>query len=314
VGDFLAATGKVHEALEHRRVSLALMEKLAASAPSDPAVQRQLGVVCQKLGNTLGNPNAPNVGDFAGALPYLERAAAVFGAAAAAHPSNVMFPRNLAVVHSNLADVLLALQRPQDALASMGESIAAFERLAAADPANAAAQNDLAIGHSKLAEMLDANGRTREALSGYEMALSIHRGLVASDSANEAFKAQLASDHNRLATAQAKIGDRAQSLSNHDRAVAISEALSAANPEDVELRVALALAHSGRADAYSLFARRTPSPPTRRSDLQAAERGYQYAVDILAALNAKGAIQGTDVQTLEASRAELAKIRAELGE
>jgi hypothetical protein len=46
--------------------------------------------------------------------------------------------------------------------------------------------------------------------------------------------------------------------------------------------------------------------------LQAAERGYQHAVDILTALHARGAIQGTDVQLLETSRAELARIRTEL--
>ena len=40
---------------------------VAAAAPDDVANIRQLGVAYQKLGNTLGNPNAPNIGDHAGA-------------------------------------------------------------------------------------------------------------------------------------------------------------------------------------------------------------------------------------------------------
>ena len=73
VGDMLAATGNVTAALEHRRTALAIMESVAAAAPDDVANIRQLGVAYQKLGNTLGNPNAPNVGDTAGALAALER-------------------------------------------------------------------------------------------------------------------------------------------------------------------------------------------------------------------------------------------------
>ena len=311
VGDFLAATGDVNAALEHRRRSLALMDGLAAGAPDDPATQRQLGVAYQKLGNTLGNPNAPNVGDFAGALSALERSAAIFRQAAANHPSNATFPRNLAVVHSNTADVLLALDRPKEALESTRQALAAFEALVAADPANAAARNDAAIGHSKLAEMLDANGRTAEARAHYQQGLDIHQSLAALDPANENLKAQLASDYNRLATAQAKLGERVHSLANHDRAVTISESLSSTNAGDVELQVAVALAHMGRADAYLVFARR-PRATGRGGDLAAAEAGYVKAVELLTALHEKKAIEGTDVQTLETARAELAKIRQEL--
>ena len=55
-----------------------MMETVAAIAPDDVATIRQLGVAYSKLGNQLGNPNYPNVGDPAGALVELERSAAVF--------------------------------------------------------------------------------------------------------------------------------------------------------------------------------------------------------------------------------------------
>ena len=63
VGDLLSATGDTTGALDHRRKALAVMETVAAIAPDDVATIRQLGVAYSKLGNQLGNPNYPNVGD-----------------------------------------------------------------------------------------------------------------------------------------------------------------------------------------------------------------------------------------------------------
>ena len=134
VGDLLSATGNLTESLAHRRTALAIMQEVAATAPDDPANQRQLGIAFQKLGTILGNPNAPNLGDFAGALNQMNQSAAIFRRAVAAHPDNASLRRNLAVVQSNTSDVLLALKRPDEALAQLKESLAGFEALATADP------------------------------------------------------------------------------------------------------------------------------------------------------------------------------------
>jgi non-specific serine/threonine protein kinase/serine/threonine-protein kinase len=297
VGDLLSASGDTAGALEHFRLSLAMVEPLAAAAPNDPANLRQLATAHQKLANALGNPNYPNVGDPAGALEHLQRSARVLRDATLAQPTNALFRRLLAVVNSNTADVLQALKRPADAVASQRLAHAEFLALSAADPANAAASNDVAISQSKIAEMLDASGRPREAVKEYERALAIHQSLTAADPRNESLKLEVASDHNRLATVQAKLGDRA-SIGNHDRAVAATRALSASNRSNVELRVALALALTGRGDAHAIF-----------SDLAAAERDYVEAIEVLSTLQQEGAIQGTDVETLEAARKELAAIR-----
>jgi non-specific serine/threonine protein kinase/serine/threonine-protein kinase len=311
VGDLLSATGDTPEALEHRRLALAIMQTLAGTAPDDLANIRQLGVAYQKLGNTLGNPNYPNVGDLPGALENLEKAHAIFSSATKAHPSNAMVRRNLAVINSNTADVLSAMNRSGDALARQREAEAAFKALADADPSNVAARNDVAISLSKIAEMLDATGRSREAIVEYQRALEIHQSLAAADPENDTAALEVASDHNRLATAQAKLGMRAVSLANHDRAVAMSQALRSANPKNVELTVAVALARLGRGDAYAAFGRNAGGA-ARLTDLQRAERDYLDGIELLARLQQEKAIDGTDVKTLENARAELARIRADL--
>ncbi|HXW08654.1 MAG TPA: serine/threonine-protein kinase [Vicinamibacterales bacterium] len=311
VGDLLSATGDTQGALEHRRRALGLMETLTASDPDDVSNLRQLGVAYQKLGNSLGNPNYPNVGDFPGALLQLERAADVYRRAVAVHPSNAMFRRNAAVVDSNLADVLLALKRPDEALAKQRQALAAFESLAAADPTNVAAGNDVAISLSKIAEMLDGRGRPAQAVAVYERALGIHQRMFAADPRNESLKLEVASDYNRLATSQTKLERRADALANHTRAVEISREVLAANTENVELTVAVALALAGRGDAYFHFARHPPSRATRQADLASAERDYAEAVDRLEGLARRKVIDGTDLQTLSEAKASLAKIRSE---
>jgi non-specific serine/threonine protein kinase/serine/threonine-protein kinase len=309
VGDLLSATGDTRGALEQRRLALGLMETLAASDPDDPSNLRQLGVAYQKLGNSLGNPNYPNVGDTAGALVQLERAADVYRRATTLHRANAMFRRNAAVIDSNIADVLLALGRSDEALARQRRALTAFEALAAADPTNEAANNDVAISRSKIGEMLDAGGQSAEAVAEYRHALAIHQRMAKGDPGNDSLRLELASDYNRLATAQAKLGDREVSLANHTRAVEIARELLAANPANVELKVAVALALAGRADAAEGFARRGLD---RDTGLARAERDYAEAVELLEALAKIHAIEGTDLQTLEQTRQSLAQVRKRL--
>ncbi len=183
-----------------------------------------------------------------------------------------------------MSDVLLALNRRDEALAAQQDALATFQALAAADPTNATGRNDIAISESKIGEILDGGGRSSEAVKSYERALSIHQALAASDPGNDSMTLEVASDQNRLATAQAKLGAREASLANHTSAVAATRALREANAGNVELTVALALALGGRADARLTFARKQPFPPTRAEDLAAAERDYTESVALLTAL------------------------------
>jgi tetratricopeptide (TPR) repeat protein len=288
------------------------MESVAASAPDDIANLRQLAIVYQKLGNSLGNPNYPNVGDPAGGFEQLEKSTAVLERANRLFPNNAMFQKNLAVINSNSADVLLALKRNDEALARQQRALDAFEALAAADPTNVVAKNDLAISVYKIAEMEDGRGRGAEAVRHYQRALSIHQSLMAADPGNDNYKLEVASDYSSLAVTQAKMGDREASIANHSRAVNMARALSRANPANVELTLSVGLALIGRADAYALIGRRA-SAAQRREDLTAAERDYAEAVSIMSELQSGGSIDGTDLDTLARVRKDLDGVRAELG-
>ena len=256
------------------------MESVIAAAPDDVANIRQLGVAYQKLGNTLGNPNAPNIGDHAGALAALERSSEIFRTASARFPSNAMLRRNHAVAESNSADVLFAMKRVDEALARERRSLAVYEAQAKGDPTNAAAQNDLAIGYSKIAQLLEAIEKPAEGLAEQQRATDIHRRLVAADPQSSDMKQELASDLNREATLQAKLGMREPSLANHTRAVDISRELTAANPSDYELRFALGIAHAGRGDAYLEFAQAARGAVARRRSGRRRTRLHERSRDL----------------------------------
>jgi len=311
VGDLLSNTGDTNAALDQRRRAVALMESVSAAAPDDLANLRQLAIVYQKLGNSLGNPNYPNVGDSEGGLEQLEKSTEVLERATKLYPSNAMFQKNLAVINSNAADVLLALKRSDEAESRQQKALAAFEELAATDPSNVVAKNDLAISVYKIAEMLDQRGKYPEAVRQYQRALSIHQGLMASDPGNDSYKLEVASDYSSLAVTQAKMGNRSASIGNHTRAVTMSRELAKANPANAELRLTVALALTGRADALALLSQ-SAAGSLRRDDLTAAERDYAEAVAIFGAMQDEGLIEGTDRQTFERVRADLDRVKQSL--
>ena len=309
-GDMLAATGATTEALEYHRLALGVMQSLAATAPDDPANLRQLGVAHHKVGNILGNPNYPNLGDPAAALVEMQQSAAVFERASARYPDNAMFKRNLAVARSNSADILTALGRREEALAEERKALVTYEAQVREDPTNAAARNDLAMAYYKQAEMLDADGRPGEALAPLEQAARLQDQLAAADPDNARARAETATNDAMRGRLLAKLGRRADAFRSLDRAVDVYRGLSAANPDNVELRVAIALALIERADSSVALSRQAAARPDDRA---AATRDYTEAMAILTALRDHGEIEGTDVDTLEATRKKLTELQAARG-
>ena len=307
LGDMLASTGKVSEALEQHRLALGVMKSVSAGDPDNPANLRQLGVAYHKVGNVLGNPNYANVGDHAGALVEMRQSVAVFERASALYPDNAMFRRNEAVARSNVADILVALGRRQEATVEQNRALETYEAQVREDPSNAAAKNDLAIAFYSAAQMLDADGRTREALVSLERAAVIQDQLAAADPDSTRARGETATNYAFRGNLLAKLGQRVAALSSLKRALDITRALSQGNPQNVELRVFVALALIERADALVVLSRQ---PGQQATDRASAERDYVEALEILEALKNKGEIEGTDVETLEKTRTKLQALRA----
>jgi tetratricopeptide (TPR) repeat protein len=213
-------------------------------------------------------------------------------------PTNATFTRNAAIIDSNSADVLTALDRPEEALVRQRRAQEVFKRLSDADPSNVAALNDIAISRFKIAQMLEAAGQIDAAAEDYRASVSIHERLSAQDQKNAAFRQEVASGLRGLATIEAKRGNRALSLDAHGRAVSLSRALETENPGNIGLRTPPRWRSSSGHARWCGSAIR-PRPRAINTE----------AVRVLETLLKAGAIEDTDVETLETARKELSRLQ-----
>lgn len=209
-GRFLAELGRIPEAAVGAHAALAAAE--AAFAGDDP----RIAAATNLLGLLLAQQ-----GDFAGALPLLERTVAVLGQAEGLDPGIVAGARG------RLGEVLRRLGRPADA---REQFVLALEILRGAfgdaHPAVAAALNDLALA-SRDAGALD------EAASFHRQALEVHRRALGQDHPNVAL------DWNNLGTVEQQRGRPEEARRAFEESVAVLRR----QPEGPPSSLAVALAN-----------------------------------------------------------------------
>ena len=134
----LVARGKLDEALESYRDSLAIFERLAGSDRSNTGWQRDLSVSYIKVGDVLVAQ-----GKLDEALENYRDSLAIFERLAGSDRSNTGWQRDLSVSYERIGDVLVAQGKLDEALKSYRDNLAIAERVAASDRNNAQWQNDL---------------------------------------------------------------------------------------------------------------------------------------------------------------------------
>jgi len=150
--------------------------------------------------------------------------------------------------------------------------------------------------------MLEADGRAREALAAIERAAALQDQLAAADPGSARARGETATNYAMRGRLLATLGRRAAAFADLDRAVAITRTLSQGNPDNIEMRVSVALALIGRADAALALAKARAAEP---DDRERSRRDLSEAVELLTALEREGAIEGTDLSTLEDARRKL---------
>ena len=143
-----SATSTRHEAIPLRRSrSIAgrwpEYEELAAGGG---ALHRMsLAIALLKVGETLGHPAYPNVGDVPGAIAAVERSRDIVAALVAADSADHRASRVLGVLYSQPCDPLIHQRRRRRGPSSISVRALELARVAADDdPANRAARRDLA--------------------------------------------------------------------------------------------------------------------------------------------------------------------------
>ncbi len=141
---------KFHDAIEHLagstpartlviKTAREYLDKLSQEADEDRALQRDLYVSYNKIGDILAQS-----GDTTGALASYRQGLALREALAQADPHNSQAQHDLAVSYAKIGTILAQMpDRNAEALTSYRQALTIFEARATADPANAQARKDL---------------------------------------------------------------------------------------------------------------------------------------------------------------------------
>ncbi len=130
-----AFANDLEAARQARQRSIQLLEELRQRQPQDTTLQRDLMVGYGSLGDILGSPTLPSLGDRPGAERAYRRAASLAESMATADPSNRRAQADHAIALTRLASVI-APEKSQEALSIYRQALELFRAVAAADPNN----------------------------------------------------------------------------------------------------------------------------------------------------------------------------------
>jgi tetratricopeptide (TPR) repeat protein len=218
IAQTLLGKGDTDGALKAARESIALMEALLSSNPSDAGWRRDLSISYERLGDALAAR-----GDFAGALKSYREDLAIADALSAADPTNAQLRWDVSISEEKVAGALLAQGDSEGALASYRKSRAIREALTTSNPDNSAWRRDLAVSYERIGETLAKRGDVKGAIASFEGALAIYQSLTRANPDDAQTIVFAVAPHWRLADL-----DKARAREHLEAALAILEPLETA--------------------------------------------------------------------------------------
>lgn len=236
LGDVLIATGELKRAIGHYRSGLALREEVAAERPGDPAVQYAIAVAHQRLGDNLGNPGFPNIGDTAGSITHYTAMQQVFQKQVAADPSDVRARHSLSIGFEKIGDVRRGAGDLAGAREQYVQALQVREELTSRDPVNPRYRRDLAVAHGKVGLMSEQVGDLASARTRYEQALALRERLAAQDASDAGARFDVATAHRQLANLAWSERRRDTAIRHYRAGLDLATALSKSDPANKDFR------------------------------------------------------------------------------
>jgi non-specific serine/threonine protein kinase/serine/threonine-protein kinase len=229
--DTIAVTGDVQKAVAASRQSLDVFVALARQDGS-PDARQKAGTAHIKLGDLLGHPAFPNLGDRTGALDHYRQSLAIYESVGWDATSR----RYLGIIHERIGKMMEIDGRNAEALASYQRSFQIREALAADFPANSNSRRDLAIAHEKIGDLLTSTGRAAEALPRFEEALAIFERMHALDPANANAARAVGIEYEKIAETAMRMGNRDRAREFYAKAGAVHSRLASSDPLNLRAR------------------------------------------------------------------------------
>jgi non-specific serine/threonine protein kinase/serine/threonine-protein kinase len=225
----LIGAGEPNKAALYYEQSIQMREELLQQDPHNVAIRRNLLVAYGNYASLLGIPWSPNLGRYAEARAYCDKAVAIAREMVKADPQDATARSDLAISLARLGMVEpnsgagAGPGSATESLANLEEAIHMLEPIMKANPKSATLAAQLTLAREFAGHRLESLGRIAEAAKQYRQSLAETEAV--SDAGNHPLAIQAFANEEALALLYASTGDRTTALEFADRAVSGAEAL-----------------------------------------------------------------------------------------
>jgi serine/threonine protein kinase len=232
--------------------ALVNLDRLAAEAHGDPALQRELAAAYEKVGDVRGQAYSASFGDRAGATNSYQKALQIREALAQASPSDLQTKLELADIYRKLGVELLDTSEAARGLEYLQKSLGLYTELAGEAPNDWQVQTDLAEIHNAIGSALEDRSEMAPALEHHRTALTIRENLLELKPADQPNRRGLSVSYENIGRVLSLTNDVHGALENNAKAMALREALLAENPTNADYRRILSISYQNNGD-YKAF-------------------------------------------------------------
>ena len=238
LSDVLSWQGDRVGALMELQAAHTLFESLLAADSSNVDLRMRLAFSFVKVGDLMGHPSFPNLGDGAAAAIEYEKGLALFDGVDVDTAARGL-TRSYGVLLERAGTLALVLGDKDEALLKYTQSAAVRATLAAAHPGHTDIQRDVGVATEMIADLLLSQGELAQALGKYRNALAVYRGLAEVDEDNANAQRTLAFGLENLAEALVLNDNLLGAAERYREAFAIRETLVARDPDSTRLQLEL---------------------------------------------------------------------------
>lgn len=231
----LNSRGRIREAVEPYRKSIAIRERLLARNPQDVILRRSLMITYGNMGGNLGHPNYQNLGDTPGAIAAYKRALSI-ARELAADPADKLGQSDLAQALRLYASLDLPREEYRESLAMLRESEAIFTRLAGGGTPSLGSLTALSMVQVYAGKRLEALGDSDGAMVYFRKSVLLIEDLMARSPSSLNLVSQGGTAGLALVEILARQGKGEEALAVARRSLANFEKVSAPEAERERMR------------------------------------------------------------------------------
>jgi serine/threonine protein kinase/tetratricopeptide (TPR) repeat protein len=213
------------------------LDSLASESSDDDSLQHERAMAYERIGDVLGLPSQPNLGQSAEAVASYRKALEIEGRLAASDPDNNNLQRDMAKAHNRICRVDQNTGRFRESLDSCREAGRIQEAQLRRHPDDVELRGNLAATYQNMAGAYLALGDFTHSKEQRSQVLREYQELHRLQPDNDSFLYGLANAYHRMANLEEQTKHYPAAKASVLQAIELFNQLSARNPKDILKRV-----------------------------------------------------------------------------